>query len=301
MQVLSAILRIKEVNLLEVSAIGAQLILLVLCVGFLKGGVGGALLAVLLSETIAAVSFLTMVIRYGGRPATPNFRLLKASVRFGMKTQLANLMKLLNVRLDAFFIASLTANGIHAAGVYSVATGFAELLLFVPQSLRLSLFPMVAASKIAEANRLTSASCRQALLLTAIGALGFGTIGPFLIPRLYGAAFAGSVTPLLILLPGIVMESQVRILYGDLSGRGKPGVTMVSAAVALLVTVLLDLILIPTYGIIGAAIASSCAYAVEFIVAALFFVHYSSLKWRDILLLRSSDLYYYQKLFLKHL
>jgi O-antigen/teichoic acid export membrane protein len=295
-QVLSGTLRIKEVNLLDVATIATHLFLVLTFVVYLKAGIGGALLAVALSESLAAVGFLVIVMHYGGWPTATNLALLKDSIRFGIKTYLENLMKLINFRLDAFLVASLAAGGIHATGVYSVATGMAELLLFVPQSIRLSLFPMVAASSMVEANRLTSASCRHALLLTAVGALGFGVIGTIMIPYLYGEAFAGAITPLLVLLPGLVMESLVRILYGDLNGRGKPGATAVSTLLTLVVTVALDFVLIPKYGITGAALASSCAYTVEFIITATFFMHYSKLHWKEISMFQRSDFYSYKKI-----
>jgi O-antigen/teichoic acid export membrane protein len=297
MQVLSGILRIKEINLLEVATIGSHLFLIVLLVAFLKGGIGGAIVATLLSESVAALGFLIMVFHYGGRPTEPNLLLFKASVRFGMKSHLANVMKLLNFRLDAFLVAILASSGVHATGVYSLATSLAELLVFIPRSIRLSLFPMVAARSTTEANRLTAASCRHALLLTLVGALGLGLIGVCLIPSIYGSAFVGAIIPLLILLPGLVMQSQVPILYSYLDGRGRPEVTIISALAALIVTVILDFALIPQYGIKGAAIASSCAYTVEFVVTGVFFIHFSQLGWKESFVPQSSDLHCYQEFF----
>jgi O-antigen/teichoic acid export membrane protein len=294
MQVVSAILRIKEINLLEVAATATHLFLLILFVVVLEAGVGGAFLASAFSVGLAAIGFLILVIRHGGRPTKPDFPLLRASMSFGLKTYLGHIMRALNLRLDLYLVTTLAVNGIHAAGVYTTATGFAEFLLFIPTSIRLSLFPMVTASSSAAANRLTSASCRQAILLTSIGALGLGLLGPLIIRSLYGEAFRGAVIPMLILLPGVVMLSQANILYSDFNGRGKPGATTISASISLIITILLDLALIPQHEIIGAAIASTSAYTIEFLIAGIFFIHYSGTAWRDILVIRRSDLSYYR-------
>jgi len=51
--------------------------------------------------------------------------------------------------------------------------------------------------------------------------------------------------------------------------------------------------LIPRYGIIGAAVASTCAYTIEFLVAGAFFMRSSGALWRETLIFRRSDINYY--------
>ena len=247
----------------------------------------------MLSDLVATVGFLYLVLHHSGRPIQPDFTLFLASLRFGLKDYLSNLMRHAIIRLDAFLVASLVVNGVAAAGIYSVATNLAALVIHLPGSVRLSLFPMVATNNDAEANRLTPLACRHTMLLTIVLAAGIGIGGPLAIGLLYGEAFVGAVVPLLILLPGVVLVSQAHIFYGDLNGRGKPGATTISALVSLIVTIILDLLLIPRYGIIGAAIASTCAYAVEFLVSGSFFIRYSGTRWSHALIFRRSDLDYY--------
>jgi len=295
MQVLSAILCIKAINLLELAATGSQLLLIVLFVVLLDGGIGGAIAAALSSESLAAVGFLVTVMRYCGRPAKPDWPILKMSVGFGIKTYVANLTRVLNLRLDAFLVTTLAANGLHSTGVYSVASGLAELLLFVPQSIRLSLFPMVAGSSATEANRLTSQACRHTAFLTTLAAVLIAVAGSLLIIPLYGSDFGNAITALWLLLPGTMALAQTDVMRGDLIGRGHPEVTAASALVGLVVTVSLDLALIPLYGITGAAIASTSAYITEFVVVTSFFIHYSRLTWREALILRRPDLQSYKQ------
>jgi len=223
MQVLSAILRIKDINLVDVGRVTAQLLLLVLLVVILGNGIKGAVSAYALSTFIAAGAFILLALYQGGRPAMPDWQLFAASLRFGGRAYLSNLIMLLNLRLNILLVASLAVRGIQSVGIFSVATSLAELILYIPRSIRLSLFPMVSVGSDVAGNRLTPMACRHTMLLTAILALGLGAIGPFAIPQLYGEAFAGAVFPLLLLLPGTLMSSQSIILYGDLTGRENPG------------------------------------------------------------------------------
>lgn len=296
-QVLSAVLRIKEINIIDVVRVVLDLTLFVLVVIIAGAGVEGAFFAHVLSDVLATGALFVLVLRYGGKPAKPDFALLVASLRFGMKSYLYNLENRMNLRLDAFLVASFAAGGVVATGIYSVAVNLAELILFIPVSIRLSLLPMVAARNPQEANRLTSMACRHTLFLSALVALAFVAVGPVIIPYVYGERFAGAVIPLFILLPGIILLSQARIMYSDLVGRGKPGVSTVCAASGMVATVILDLILIPRYGIIGAAIASTSAYTLEFVVAGIWFIHVSGLPWKEVLVIRSGDLLRYQSLF----
>ncbi len=295
MQILSAVLRIKEINFVEILSTLVRLVSTVLFIVVWDGGIRGAFLAYALGDLVLVGGFCWMVWRHCGRPGRPDLALFGASLRFGLNSYLANLMRHLNLRLDTVLVASLAVKGMHATGVYSVATNLAELLVFIPESIRLSLFPMVAASLESDANRLTQAACRHTMFLTSICALGLAAVGPFLIRYLYGGAFGDAILPLIILLPGIVMLSQAHVFYGYFMGQGRPGVTTITTLLSLLATIGLDLVLIPRYGVVGAAIASTCAYAVEFLASLVFFIRHSGTLWQDALVFRRSDLTYYVK------
>ncbi len=295
-QALSAFLRIKEINLVQVAGVLLDLVLLVVFVVVLGAGVGGALLAHAVSDVTVAVALRLLLVRYAGRPGTPDWALLKASLRFGLKSYLYNLERRVNLRLDVFLVAGLAAGGVAATGVYSVAVNVAELILFLPVSIRMSLLPMVAGGSTAEANRLTSMACRHTMFLSVLMACAFALAGPVALPLAYGEQFVDAVVPLLILLPGVVLLSQARILYSDLVGRGRPEVSTVSAAAGMVITVVLDLLLIPSYGVVGAAVASTSAYAVEFFIASFFFLRISQIPWNEVLLLQNGDLWRYHGL-----
>ena len=67
--------------------------------------------------------------------------------------------------------------------------------------------------------------------------------------------------PFFLLLPGIWMLGYASICGSVLSGKKRPGSASVLAGGAALLTLVLDLILIPPFGAEGAAVASTVAYA----------------------------------------
>jgi Na+-driven multidrug efflux pump len=66
---------------------------------------------------------------------------------------------------------------------------------------------------------------------------------------------------MLILLPGMLFLGAGVVVTGNLRGRGRPGLSSTLAGLTAIVTLILDLALIPPFGITGAAIASVIAYA----------------------------------------
>ena len=92
-------------------------------------------------------------------------------------------------------------------------------------------------------------------------------LGPLLIRIIYTDAFMDAYLPMLALLPGVVLLGSTRVLTNDIAGRGYPQYNSISSAVALILTVALDFLLIPRFGIMGAALASTASYTMTALIA----------------------------------
>ena len=69
-------------------------------------------------------------------------------------------------------------------------------------------------------------------------------------------AFGPAMVPLLVLLPGVVALSGANVVGSYLRGIGRPGMPSLVSLVALAVNIVANLVLIPRFGIVGAAAAS---------------------------------------------
>jgi O-antigen/teichoic acid export membrane protein len=104
-----------------------------------------------------------------------------------------------------------------------------------------------------------------------------GLAAPFVIPLLFGEDFDGAARPLALLLPGIVLYAPVTVLVVYLSVRhSRPHLSLAVSVVAAVVTAALAFLLIPEYGVEGAAIASAAGYAVGAALAWALFRRVSS-------------------------
>src|SRR5690606_6974439 len=89
-------------------------------------------------------------------------------------------------------------------------------------------------------------------------------VAPWVFPLLFGEVFADSVVPLWWLLPGILFVSASRLLGPLVVQGGFIRFNLYAAGLAASTTILLGLLLIPHWGIIGAAFVGSVAYIVQF-------------------------------------
>jgi O-antigen/teichoic acid export membrane protein len=221
-----------------------------------------AVYAFVVSEAAALVASLALL---RVSPARPSRLLLGESLRYGLRGFAGNLMQFLNYRLDFFLISTLRSSS--AVGIYSAAVSLAELLWKIPIAASTVLFPRVAADA-SRGEEFTARVSRMALAATASAAALLAVAGYPLVLLFFGRDFGGAYLPLLLLLPGVVALASANVLASDFAGRGRPEFGTYASALSLVVTVVLDLALIPPFGAAGAAVASSFSYA----AASLFLV-----------------------------
>jgi stage V sporulation protein B len=219
-------------------------------------------------------------------PGRPSKSLLAEGVKYGLRGSIGNIFQFLNYRLDFFLVSAL--RGSSAVGVYSVAVSLAELLWKIPTAAATILFPRVAAGSPGGV-AFTARVSRMSLLLTASSAVVLTSVAHPLIQLLFGDKFSGAFIPLVLLMPGVVALSIANILASDLAGRGRPGYSSFAAGITLVVTIGLDVTLIPRYGASGAAVASSAAYAGAGVFLLVVFSRFLSVPVADLLVPRRAD------------
>ena len=153
------------------------------------------------------------------------------------------------------------------------------------------LLPKIAANADSAATvQHTTRVTRLALWGTGLSAIALALLATQAIPWLYGEPFRPSVSALLWLLPGIVIFSIANVLAAYIAGIGKPRLNLYVSGVSLIITVTLDLLLIPRLNIVGAAIASTASYSVAAFLLVFFFIRETGVSLREVLLPSSEDL-----------
>lgn len=278
-------------NLSNLFQAGARLLLLVLFLFVLRGGVMGAVLAWSGSVIVSLAISLVYVRKITIIRCSFDFPLFRDSMKFGVQAYLGSIVSFLVYRADMLMISYYL--GIVAVGYYAVAVYLAESLWYFPSvvgSMILSRTPRAAAR---DANEFTAMVCRNTLFLVFILSALMSTFGNSIIKLLYGPAFIYALQPLWLLLPGNVVLSINKVLSNELSGRGMPIVGAIAGIISLVLNILINIIVIPKWGINGAAFASTISYCAAAITVLYFFVKVSHNRLIDIIVIKFSDLRIY--------
>lgn len=185
-----------------------------------------------------------------------------ALLRYGFAGHAGTVFQNLNYRIDFYVVALLLSAT--DVGIYALAVSLAEALLLLPDALALVVMQRASTTP---RTRATEVTLRLGLLAAVVGGGLLALAGRRLVPAVFGDGFADAPDAILALLPGILAIAVWKTLVHDLAGRGFPTVKSTSAGLALLVTLAADLLLIPPFGIVGAATASSIAYTAAAVVA----------------------------------
>ncbi len=267
---LQGLQRIVMLNILNIIQSMLNLVLTSILLIGLRFGAAGALLA-FLGSTLINLVLLSVVLRREGCVFRPRWdrTVMQQTLSFGMKGYIGNILQFFNYRLDMILVNYFLNPA--SVGIYTVSARFAELLWNLPNAVGFVIFPKAAATKPETLNQFTPRIFATVLVITMLGAVGLAILGRPLITLVYSAAFLDAYIPMLALLPGIVLLGAAKVLTNEIAGRGYPHYNSITSGIALVLTIVLDLGLIPRYGVLGASIASSIAYSVIWVISIFFY------------------------------
>jgi O-antigen/teichoic acid export membrane protein len=152
------------------------------------------------------------------------------------------------------------------------------------------MFPRLAGSSDTDAHAATTRVCRHTLFILALGVAGFAIGGPIVIPLFYGRDYTGAIMPLLVLLPGLLLAALYQLLARNFTSRGRQEVNILAACLALSSNVGLNILMIPRYGIVGAAAAHGLSYGLAALTLLVAFVRDSGHSAAETLVIRPSEI-----------
>ncbi|MEW5906995.1 MAG: oligosaccharide flippase family protein [Elusimicrobiota bacterium] len=225
------------------------------------------------------------------RPSRTHFG---AALGYGIRQHPSSVLQFLTYRTDLFIVGAFLPAS--EAGLYAAAVVIAELLWQLPAAAAQVLFPKVAASSEKESGEFTPQVVRHVLLISGVSAAGLFLAAGYAVTLLYGTEFSGAALPLRILLPGAVLMGLSKMLGSDIAARGRPGTVSMASAASFITAAWFGIALTPLFGLPGAALATSAAYAVNSAVMTLSFLRISGKKAADIFVFKKEDLSVYRGL-----
>ncbi len=279
--------RVVSYSLIRVARRGLLLVFILAGAAIARLSLDLALVLNVAALVVTAGLILWVAARDGSLGFRPSMPLLAEELRFGAKSLPGTLAERLQFRSDAFLVNLIM--GVRETGIYSVTSGLAETLWYVPNALGTVMFSRAVDPK-ADAGRIAAVLTRTTIAVAAVTAIPAFIIGPRLVRFVYGPAFADAGVALRLILPGIVAYSVVAVLSKYIVGGGRPGTGTLILVAGLVINIGANLVLIPAHGIRGAAAASSISYGVTAALTLIVFHRLSGRGWRETLVIRRTDI-----------
>jgi O-antigen/teichoic acid export membrane protein len=212
----------------------------------------------------------------------------KRCIQYGWKAHLSNMLAYVNYRADVFLVNIFLNPAL--VGIYFVAVQIAERLWLPSKVLSTVLLPRMAEMHAKDdAREITPLMSRLVLWGTVAICLVVALVATPVIRVLFGEAYLAAISPLLWLLPGIALASSSRIVANDFAARGRPEWNSWLSGAIIVVNVIANVILIPRYGINGAAIATTISYAFNMIVKTIIYSRVAKSPWHAQVIPRRED------------
>ena len=212
-----------------------------------------------------AATILAMLWR---RRHSLRFSVSAAAVRtligYGVRSAPLDLLGTLNIYIDQVLVIGLLSAS--AMGSYAVVLSLSRALLMFQSAVVMVLFPKAAGRSLDEILAMVGRSVRTSTLVTGSAAAAAAMLGPFLLRRLYGAAYLGAVPALRLLMVEVVLQGGVVILSQAFMAAGRPGTVSMLQGAGLATSVPLMFMFIPRFGTAGAALALLCATSIRFLL-----------------------------------
>jgi O-antigen/teichoic acid export membrane protein len=234
-------------------------------------GVAGAVMGVVLSSVGSCLFLIWVSKDYFWIVFSEYGSTTKKMLRFGVQMFTAGMINIINYQADIILIGYfLTATEV---GYYAVAIGLSRFFWLIPDAIQRITYPTTseywANNNYGVLNTMIDKSMKYTACVLLPTGLGVGFFAKDIVTLIFGDSFVYAVLPLQILIIGTVIFGLVKAIGSSLAGIGRVDVNLKITAFGAMVNIILNFLLIPLYGIVGAAIAT----ITSFIIIALSIIY----------------------------
>jgi O-antigen/teichoic acid export membrane protein len=236
---------------------------------FLGFNVVGAVIGHVISIVVGALIAYFVVKKTTDLHLSFSFAKAKELSRFGSQLMMSEAINIVNYQADVLMIGYfLTASDV---GQYTVAIALSRFFWILPQSIQKIVYPATAEywarQDISSLNKMVDKSIKYSTSIMVFAGLAVGFYSQEVVNVLFGQGFNDAVLSLQILLIGTVINgSTTRPISGSFAGAGFPKYEMLKSTIAAIVNIILNYFLIPMYGIMGGAIATTVSLILSSII-----------------------------------
>jgi len=229
---------------------------------YLNLGITGPILAIVLSEIVTTVAVLILSRNIFSFIFTDYLEETRELIKFGVQLLLNDGTYFLDVNIDTIIVGYFLTS--QEVGIYSVAIMFAQLLFIIPGAMAQVTYPALTEfyhKKIDSAMKSTlSKSIKYSFYVTSILGLGLILASSNIISLLLPPVFLQAVIPLSIIIYALMLYAPMTSVGSLWNAVNRPYIVSIFGIIWVTINAVINILLIPIYGIVGAAIATSTTY-----------------------------------------
>jgi O-antigen/teichoic acid export membrane protein len=207
--------------------------------------------------------------------------------RYCLMAFTGNLVFFLLYRVDYLFVEKYcTATQL---GNYIQVSKLVHLFFILPTILASAVFPITAGAQKENVHSLLALLSRLIFLLYSAACILLALTGKWLFPVVFGESFTEMYQPFLWLIPGILALSGLFTITAYFAGKNRIKLNIYGALIALVVILAGDMLFIPRYGLIAAAMVSSVGYIVYQVYIISAFRKEAGIPVADFFIFKRSD------------
>jgi O-antigen/teichoic acid export membrane protein len=245
--------------------------------------VASATYTLIVAQTISTALGLYAVWRELRPRWEPSWAEFKESLHYALRDYPGSVADFTTLRLDQLMMGAMASN--IAIGLYVIAVRLSEITTLAADAIADALMPEVAASQEPKrAESLCARSLRVGIYMHLVLLPPLWLAAPYILKVLFGPGFVPATSAFRWLLLAAGVWSCGSIVINSLRGFGYPGLSTVARFSAAVVTAFALVLMLPRFGITGAAIASLIGYSAMLVIALVAFVKKRQLNlWRNCL------------------
>ena len=287
------------------ASLALAFILALLMIGLgVEGAVLGTVFAIIVTMSVAMV-IMKRLVRFTFSDYKKSTKMLAS---FGSRLVGANMINEIYSYADILMIGYfLTSTEV---GYYAVAISLSRFFWLVPRAMATVAYPAIseywAKDNRQAISKLVDKATKYSACVLIFAGMSVIFFAKDIINFLFTPEFLPAVLPLTILIIGTVTSGILRSVGGIFASVGKPDLILKISAIGAVGDIVLNIALIPTYGIIGAATATTAAYVMNVIITIYFLRKVLAIKldtsWytKMAMLIGISVILFYELSFLNH-
>jgi O-antigen/teichoic acid export membrane protein len=263
---------------------GSKLIPLIILFAMGRLNLTTAATVVIASTVIGALAYIPLIAIPG--TGSPSTTITNAEfLRYSGGIWVGAVSGIFLLRIDQVLLSPLS--GAFQLGIYAVAASVSEIPVLVNSAIRETAFTHISDQSMGLGN--TGELSRVSTIIVIALCVPLGALSPIFIPLLFGQDFSGAVPVLIILLLATGLSNPGSIAGVGLAASGLPHLRSLALVGACIVNIPMLILLVPSLGATGAAIAALLGYltASNICIAVAVFRH--NAKFGDYYRFRSTD------------